>query len=782
MGLEASERKIIFCMLDGPVGRACDNHCEEDAGQKGSPVSNRMQEKGSFMGADLAGHIEDTKLAEALSERYIAYAMSTIMARSLPDVRDGLKPVHRRLLYAMQQLRLDPTSGFKKCARVVGDVIGKFHPHGDSSVYEALVRLAQDFAVRYPLVEGQGNFGSIDGDGAAAMRYTESRLTEVAKALLEGIEDDAVDFRATYDNEDHEPIVLPGAFPNLLANGAAGIAVGMATSIPPHNAGEICLAAKLLIEKPDVSIAELVELMPGPDFPTGGMLVEERDAIVRAYETGRGSFRTRAKWEVEQGRFGTWVIVVTEIPYQVQKSRLIEQIAELMDQRKLPLLGDVRDESTMDMRLVLEPKTKGCAPEVLMETLYRNTALENRFSLNMNVLGGDRVPGVLSLKQVLRAWLDHVHEVLLRRSNHRLAAVMRRLEILDGFLAVYLNLDEVIRIIREEDEPKASLMRTFELTDIQAEAVLNMRLRSLRRLEEMEIRKERNKLEDERKSLELLLGSEKRRWTRIGKDLDATIKRFGSGALGDRRTLISEPPKPIDITAALEVDREALTILLSREGWIRAMKGHGLDPQSHRFKEGDEGWLAVECQSTDRLCLLASGGKAFTLRAADMPRGRGFGQPVRTLAEVSQEERVVTLFNLVEGGKRLISSESGRGMIVLDGNIAAEKRTGKQIFNVKDGESVFECIPADGTHVLTLGHNKRALVFPIDQVPEMARGSGVALQKLGDSTLRSLRVFTMAEGLVWQEGQRPRSAADMTALESRRGAVGKPAPQWMLRK
>ncbi|EHH68564.1 DNA topoisomerase IV subunit A [Gluconobacter morbifer] len=734
------------------------------------------------MGVDLAGHIEDTKLAEALSERYIAYAMSTIMSRSLPDVRDGLKPVHRRLLYAMQQLRLDPTSGFKKCARVVGDVIGKFHPHGDASVYEALVRLAQDFAVRYPLVEGQGNFGSIDGDGAAAMRYTESRLTEIAKAMLEGIEDDAVDFRPTYDNEDAEPVVLPGTFPNLLANGAAGIAVGMATSIPPHNAGEVCRAARLLIEKPDATVADLVECIPGPDFPTGGILVEERDAIIRAYETGRGSFRTRARWAVEQGRFGTWAIIVTEIPYQVQKSRLIEQIAEMMDQRKLPLLGDVRDESTTDIRLVLEPKSKGVEPEVLMETLFRNTALENRFSLNMNVLGGDRVPGVLSLKQVLRAWLDHVHEVLVRRSNHRLAAVLRRLEILDGFLAVYLNLDEVIRIIREEDEPKASLMKTFELTDLQAEAVLNMRLRSLRRLEEMEIRKERNKLADERKSLETLLGSEKRRWTRIGKDLENTIQRFGSGPLGDRRTTIAQPPKPVDISAALEVDREPLTVLLSREGWIRTMKGHGLDPEGHRFKEGDEAGLTVECQSTDRLCLIASGGKAYTLKAADLPRGRGFGQPVRTLVDIPQEDQVVALFPVTEEGRRLIVTQRGRGMVVLESGIAAEKRTGRQVFNVKDGDTVFACIPAVGTHVLTLGSNKRVLVFPLEQVPEMNRGTGVALQKLGDSTLRDVRVFTLEEGLLWQDGQRVRSPADLAPLEARRAATGRAAPQWMLRK
>ncbi|QDH16193.1 DNA topoisomerase IV subunit A [Swingsia samuiensis] len=734
------------------------------------------------MGVDLAGHIEDTKLAEALSERYIAYAMSTIMARSLPDVRDGLKPVHRRLLYAMQQLRLDPTSGFKKCARVVGDVIGKFHPHGDASVYEALVRLAQDFAVRYPLIEGQGNFGSIDGDGAAAMRYTESRLTEVAQTLLDGINDDGVDFRPTYDNEDHEPVVLPGTFPNLLANGAAGIAVGMATSIPPHNAAEICNAAKLLIENPEATVADLVEHIPGPDFPTGGILVEDRDSIIRSYETGRGSFRTRARWEKEEGRFGTWSIIVTEIPYQVQKSRLIEQIAELMEKRELPLLGDVRDESTTDIRLVLEPKSKTTDPEVLMETLFRKTPLENRFSLNMNVLGGDRVPGVLSLKAVILAWLNHLHEVLIRRLNHRLAAVLRRLEILDGFLAVYLNLDEVIRIIREEDEPKISLMKTFELTDLQAEAVLNMRLRSLRRLEEMEIRKERDSLASERKSIETLLGSEKRRWTRIGKDLDATIKKFGSGALGNRRTQIAKPPKAVDISAAFEVEKEPLTILLSREGWIRAMKGHGLDPQGHRFKEGDEAGLFSECQSVDRLCLIASGGKAFTIKAADLPRGRGFGQPVRTLVDIPQEERVVALFPVTEEGKRIIASESGRGMIVSETGIAAEKRTGKQVFNLKDGESIFACIPVEGTHVLALGSNKRALIFPMEQLPEMSRGSGVSLQKLGDNTLRVLRTLTLKDGLIWQEGQRVRSAEDLSVLEGRRGAVGRAAPQWMLRK
>ncbi|HET9019271.1 MAG TPA: DNA topoisomerase IV subunit A, partial [Acetobacteraceae bacterium] len=468
---------------------------------------------------DLIGKIEDAPLADALSERYLAYALSTIMSRSLPDVRDGLKPVHRRLIYAMHQLRLDPTAGFKKCARVVGDVIGKFHPHGDVAVYDALVRLAQDFAVRYPLVEGQGNFGNIDGDNAAAMRYTEARLTEVAQALLAGIDDDAVDFRPTYDGEEHEPVVLPGGFPNLLANGAAGIAVGMATSIPPHNAGEVCAAAALLVKNPQATTAELLALMPGPDFPTGGVMVEEPASILQAYETGRGGFRLRAKWEVERGKHGTWVIVVTEIPYQVQKSRLIEQMADLLEQKKLPLLGDVRDESAETVRLVLEPKTRGVEPDVLMETLFRATQLETRFPLNMNVLTADRTPRVMGLREVLRHWLDHRHEVLVRRGRHRLAAIEKRLEILDGFLSVFLNLDELIRILRHEDEPKPVMMATFSLSDVQAEAILNMRLRSLRRLEEMEIRREHGTLSKERRDLQTLLGDEKLRWTRIGQEL-----------------------------------------------------------------------------------------------------------------------------------------------------------------------------------------------------------------------------------------------------------------------
>ncbi|MBV8397609.1 MAG: DNA topoisomerase IV subunit A, partial [Acetobacteraceae bacterium] len=507
------------------------------------------------------GHVEDTHLKEALSERYLAYALSTIMSRSLPDVRDGLKPVHRRLIYAMHLLRLDPNAGFKKCARVVGDVIGRFHPHGDVAVYDALVRLAQDFAARYPLVEGQGNFGNVDGDNPAAMRYTEARLTEVAKAMLAGIDEDAVDFRPNYDGEETEPVVLPGAFPNLLANGAAGIAVGMATSIPPHNAGEVCAAAIHLIRQPEATTADLLRLMPGPDFPTGGLLVEDSGAVLNAYETGRGGFRLRAKWAVEKGKHGTWQIVVTEIPYQVQKAKLIEQIAQLLEERKLPFLGDVHDESTDVIRLVLEPKSRGVEPEVLMETLFRATALETRFSLNMNVLDATRTPRVMSLPEVLRAWLDHRHEVLVRRSQHRLSAIERRLEVLEGYLLVYLNVDEVIRIIRTEDEPKPRLMKRFSLTDVQAESILNMRLRSLRRLEEMEIKKEHNALSKERKEIQALLKDEKLRWTRISEELEGIRAKFGSGPLGNRRTEIGAAPAPVEVSTEAFVEREAITVI-----------------------------------------------------------------------------------------------------------------------------------------------------------------------------------------------------------------------------
>ncbi len=728
------------------------------------------------MNDDLAGAIQDTPLAEALSERYLAYALSTIMSRSLPDVRDGLKPVHRRLVYAMHQLKLDPTAGFKKCARVVGDVIGKYHPHGDSAVYEALVRLAQEFAARYPLIEGQGNFGNIDGDNAAAMRYTEARLTEVARALLTGIDDDAVDFRATYDGEESEPVVLPAGFPNLLANGAAGIAVGMATSIPPHNAGEACAAALALIANPDATTAELLAHMPGPDFPTGGLLVEDPASIATAYETGRGGFRLRARWEVERAKNGLWSIVVTEMPYQVQKARLIEQMAELLEAKKLPLLGDIRDESTEHVRLVLEPKSRAVEPAVLMETLFRATALEGRFPLNMNVLTADRTPVVMGLRGVLRAWLDHRHEVLVRRSRHRVAAIARRLEVLDGFLAVFLDLDRVIRIIREEDDAKAGLIAAFTLTDVQAEAILNMRLRSLRRLEEMEIRREHTTLTKEMRGLDALLDSEKLRWKRLASEISAVRAAFGDGPLGTRRTEIAGVPAVIDISFEGAVEREPLTVVLSDKGWIRAVRGHATPTAELKFKDGDKLRLLVPCQSTDRLCLFATNGRAYTLRAGDLPRGRGDGQPVRLLAELSNTDEVATLFVWREGVRFLVISSSGRGLVVRADDLLAEKRTGKQVLNVKPGEQAALCVPADGDHVAIVGAGRKLLVFPLDQVPELTRGSGVILQRYRDGSVSDAKVFRLADGLTWQLGEKTRTERTLESWLGERGQAGRAAP------
>ena len=725
---------------------------------------------------DTIGHVQDTPLADALSERYLAYALSTIMSRSLPDVRDGLKPVHRRLIYAMHQLRLDPAAGFKKCARVVGDVIGKFHPHGDAAVYDTLVRLAQDFAVRYPLVEGQGNFGNIDGDNAAAMRYTEARLTAVAQALLAGIDEDAVDFRPTYDGEEQEPVVLPGAFPNLLANGATGIAVGMATSIPPHNAAEICAAAIALVHDPDASTATLLRHMPGPDFPTGGILVEEPAAIEQAYETGRGGFRLRAKWDVERGKHGTWSIVVSEIPYQVQKARLVEQIAELLEQRKLPLLGNVRDESTDVVRLVLEPKNRSVEAAVLMETLFRATPLESRFPLNMNVLGADRTPRVMGLRAVLRAWLDHRHAVLLRRSQHRLAAIERRLEVLDGFLLVFLNLDELIRILRSEDEPKPVMMATFGLTDVQAEAILNMRLRSLRRLEEMEIRREHKALARERGELRALLGDETRRWQRIEEELQATRTKFGAAPLGIRRTVLAAAPAAVEVDEAALVERESITVILSEKGWIRAVRGAVADERELKFKEGDRPHLLLACETTDRLCLFASNGRAYTLRAADLPRGRGDGQPVRLLVELANEDAIITLFVLRDDAPHLVVSTSGRGFIVKADDLLAEKRTGKQVLNLRAGEEAAICVPAEGDHVAIVGRNRKLLIFPLDQMPVLARGAGVMLQRYKEGGVADARVFRLADGLSWKSGERSRVEAHLRDWMGERAQAGRLAP------
>jgi len=722
------------------------------------------------------GEIRETKLADALSERYLAYALSTIMSRSLPDVRDGLKPVHRRLLWAMHQLKLDPAAGFKKCARVVGDVIGKYHPHGDAAVYEALVRLAQDFAARYPLVEGQGNFGNIDGDNAAAMRYTEARLTEVAQALLQGIDENAVDFRATYDGEEQEPVVLPAAFPNLLANGANGIAVGMATSIPPHNAGEVCAAALELVRNPQATTGDLLKHMPGPDFPTGGMLVEPPEAIAEAYETGRGGFRIRAKWEQEKLRNGTWQIVVTEIPYQVAKAKLVEQIAQLMEERKLPLLGDIRDESTDKVRLVLEPKSRTVDPAVLMETLFRATALESRFSLNMNVLDADRTPRVMGLKEVLRAWLDHRHVVLVRRTEHRLAAIARRLEILDGYLVVYLNLDEVIRIVREEDEPKAVLMQTFSLTELQADSILNMRLRALRKLEEMEIRKEHKKLSAEQKKLQGLMKSEAKRWEVIAEELEETRAKFGDGPLGARRTETGRilPAVLVDETAFVE--REPITVILSEKGWIRAQKGHIPEDAELRFKEGDQLHTWVHAQSTDRIVLFATNGKSYTLKADAIPRGRGDGQPVRLMVDLTNEDAIVAMFVHKEGGRFLVASTDGKGFLVKSEELVAERRTGKQVLLLDAGKEAAICVPAEGDTVAVIGENRKLLLFPIEQVPEMTRGRGVQLQSYRDGGLADAKVFFRKDGLSWRLGDRVRVETDLQPWRGNRAGAGKMPP------
>ena len=721
------------------------------------------------------GASRETRLADALSERYLAYALSTIVSRSLPDVRDGLKPVHRRLLYAMHQLKLDPAAGFKKCARIVGDVMGKYHPHGDSSIYEALVRQAQDFAARYTLVEGQGNFGNIDGDNAAAMRYTEARLTEVAQALLDGIEENAVDFRPTYDGEEKEPVVLPAAFPNLLANGAAGIAVGMATSIPPHNAGEVCAAALELIRDPDASVDALLRHMPGPDFPTGGLLIEPPETIREAYATGRGGFRLRAKWQVERLKAGTWQVVVTEIPYQVQKSRLIEQIAALMEEKKLPLLGDVRDESTDVVRLVLEPKARGVDPAVMMETLFRATALESRFPLNMNVLDADRTPRVMGLRDVLRAWLDHRHVVLVRRTEHRLAAIARRIEILDGYLIVYLNLDEVIRIVREEDKPKEALMATFSLTEVQASAILDMRLRSLRKLEEMEIRKEHRKLSAEQKKLQGLLRSETARWDAIAEEIAEVRRKFGDGALGARRTEVGAALPEVAVDEAAFVEKEPITVILSEKGWIRAVKSHLAEDAELRFKEGDALHLAVHAMTTDRIVLFATNGRAFTLKAEAIPRGRGDGQPLRLMVEMTNEDAVVAMFIHQDGAKWLLASTDGKGFVVRGEDLLAEKRTGKQVMTLEPGKEALVCAPAAGDSVAATTE-ARLLVFPLEQVPEMTRGRGVQLIAVKDGALKDAKVFVLKDGLSWRYASGARVETDLRAWRGQRAAAGKSHP------
>jgi len=627
-----------------------------------------------------AGEIRDVDFADALGERYLSYALSTIMSRSLPDVRDGLKPVHRRILHAMQELRLDPASGYKKCARVVGDVIGKFHPHGELAVYDALVRLAQEFSQRYPLVDGQGNFGNVDGDNPAAMRYTESRLSAVAAAMLEGLGDDAVDFRATYDGEEQEPLVLPARFPNLLANGAAGIAVGMATSIPPHNVGELCAALQHLIDNPNCAVHELSAHIPGPDFPTGGVLVEAPENIVEAYATGRGSFRLRALWQKETQAHGLYQIVITEIPYQVPKGKLVERIAALLAERKLPLLADVRDESAEDIRLVLEPKTRNVDADVLMEQLFRTTDLETRVPLNMNVLDAAGVPRVMNLKEVLQAFLDHRREVLQRCSRHRLAAVARRMEVLRGLVIVYVNLDEVIRMIREADDPKAAMMARWDLTEVQVEAILNMRLRSLRRLEEIALRTELDELAKEASGLEALLGSPKRQWRTLAKEVAGIAAEFGGDTpLGRRRTLIGATPAELEIPVAALVEREPVTVLCSEKGWIRAVKGHNVSLAEQKYKEGDGPRFAITAETTDRLVIFGSNGRFYTLGVDRLPGGRGQGEPLRLMIDLPNEHDIVAMFPHRPGLKLLVAAADGRGFLVDGDEGLAQTRAGKNL-------------------------------------------------------------------------------------------------------
>ncbi len=704
------------------------------------------------MGTELIpGSIEGVDLRAALEERYLAYALSTIMHRALPDARDGLKPVHRRILYAMRQLKLDPGSGFKKSARVVGDVIGKYHPHGDQSVYDALVRLAQEFAVRYPLVDGQGNFGNIDGDNAAAMRYTEARMTDVAGLLLDGIDEDAVDFRETYDGEEKEPIVLPGAFPNLLANGSAGIAVGMATSIPPHNAAELCDAALHLIKYPNATIEKLADFVPGPDFPTGGIIIDGPAAIREAYRTGRGGFRVRARWSTEDQGRGTYVVVVTEIPYQVQKSKLIEHIAELLQNKRLPLLADVRDESTDDIRVVLEPKSRTVDAAILMESLFKLTDLESRISLNMNVLSRGVVPKVMSLGAILLEWLEHRRVVLVRRSEFRLEKIRARLELLSGFLIAYLNLDEVIRIIRYEDEPKEVLIATFALTENQAEAILNMRLRNLRKLEEVEIRTEHDALVVEQGQIEMLLASPDRQWQTIAWQVGEVRKAFGPNTpLGKRRTTFAVAPVHAvgDIEMAM-IEREPITVIVSRLGWIRAMKGHIADLSGLTFKTGDELRTAFHAQTTDKLLVFSTAGRFYTLGADGLPGGKGQGEPIRLMADLADGEDIVSVFAHDAERKLLLVSTEGRGFVVAEAEVVANTRKGKAVMTVDAPFEAKFAVGARGDHVAIIGENRKLLVFPLAEVPELPRGKGVRLQKYKDGSVSDVRVFAAATGLTW---------------------------------
>jgi topoisomerase-4 subunit A len=720
--------------------------------------------------------IEPIPFADALSQRYLAYALSTITARSLPDVRDGLKPVQRRVLYAMLKLRLDPDAGYKKCARVVGDVIGKYHPHGEVAIYDAMVRLAQEFAQRYPLVDGQGNFGNVDGDNAAAMRYTEARLTEVARALLDGIDQDTVDFRPTYDGGDEEPVVLPAAFPNLLANGTAGIAVGMATNVPPHNAGELCRALCHLLDHPDASSEALLAHVKGPDLPTGGVLVEPSTSLLETYRTGRGSFRLRARWQREDLGHGQYQVVVTEMPYQVPKARLIERIAELLAARKLSLLADVRDESAEEVRLVLVPRARTVTAELLMEQMFRQTDLEVRLPLNLNVLDAEGVPRVMSLAEALSAFLEHRMEVLIRRSRYRLGKIADRLEVLAAYRVAYLNLDEVIRIIREEDEPKVQLMHSFELSDAQAEAILNMRLRNLRRLEEQALAKEERRLKAEQRELNQLLKNEGRRRERLKAELEATREKFGDGPLGRRRTMLDELPAIDDLALEEPVERLPVTVVCSRQGWIRVLRGHLEDDAELKYKEGDGERFVLKAETTDKLLLISSDGRGYLLPVERLPGGRGQGEPLRVHVELARGAEPVMLAVHRPDGKVLLASSAARGFVAEEQAIAAQTRTGKQVFNLDDGERLVVAAPAEGDHVAIIGSNRKLLIFPLDQLPVMARGKGVLLQRYRDGELADALVLRLEGGLSWPGGKGTRTVTDLSPWLGRRGQAGRMAP------
>lgn len=721
--------------------------------------------------------IQEQQLADALSERYLAYALSTIVARSLPDVRDGLKPVHRRLLWAMRQLKLDPDKGFKKCARVVGDVIGKYHPHGDSSVYEAMVRLAQSFAVRYPLVDGQGNFGNIDGDRAAAMRYTEARLTPVALALMDGLDDNSVDFEPTYDGEDEEPCVMPAAFPNLLANGSSGIAVGMATNIPPHNVGEVCEAALYLLKHPDSSTEKLIDFVQGPDFPTGGVLVEDKATLVKVYTEGRGALKVRAKWEREDLGHGQYQIIITEIPYGVVKSDLIMRIAKLLAEKKLPLLADIRDESSEDVRIVLEPKSRIVIPEQLMEHLFKNSDLQINFNLNMNVLTADHTPKVMSLNEVIGAWLSHREKVLIRRSQFRLEKIAHRMELLQGFLTAYLNLDRVIEIIRNEDEPKPLMMQEFALSDIQAEAILNMKLRSLRKLEEEQLRNEFEELALEKAGLENLLADGELRKGKLAEEIKKIQKDFGQKTeLGKRRTVISGAVQEIQMNIETLIEKEPITVVLSKQGWIRALKGTNANLTDLKFKEGDSLAFSVNTYTTDHIMLFASNGRFYSILGNNIAGGRGFGEPLRLSIDLPENADIVEMFVFKPNQKLLVASRNGKGFIVESNNIIAQTKAGKIILNLGENDEAWLCRVAEGDSVAVIGNNRKLLVYKTEEIPTMARGSGVILQKYNGAKLSDVRFFNWAEGLPYPSGNGIHIEPDMTLWLAKRATVGRVPP------